>query len=176
VLGIIATGINTTLIPILAEIEEKKGKKEKNECLNNILNVIVIILPITAVIGMIFAPSLVRILAKGFSGAQFELAVELTRIALIMTAFIGAYTTLIAFLHNNEKFTIPAAIGFPMNAIYLFFLFLLANRFGIRGLMVAAVIAGILVLSVPIVRILFERGAFDEVATQMTVRHEDVSK
>ncbi|MGV8155204.1 MAG: murein biosynthesis integral membrane protein MurJ [Alkaliphilus sp.] len=141
VLGVIATGINTTLIPILAEIAAKKGTKAKNEYLNNFVNVIVMILSISAVMGALFAPSLVRILAKGFSGAQFELAVELTRIALIMTAFIGAYTTLIAFLHNNEKFTIPAAIGFPMNAIYLFFLFFLTSRFGIRGLMIAAVLA-----------------------------------
>ena len=34
-----------------------------------------------------------------------------------------------------------ASIGFPFNFVYLFFLFFLASSFGIKGLMVTAVIA-----------------------------------
>lgn len=34
-----------------------------------------------------------------------------------------------------------AAIGFPLNFVYIFFLLFLSSKFGIKGLMVASVIA-----------------------------------
>jgi len=45
--------LGTTLIPILSEIENKKGITEKNKYLNNILNIVSIGLIILAVFGVV---------------------------------------------------------------------------------------------------------------------------
>ena len=51
------------------------------------------------------------------------------------------YRDLGRFLHSEQRHTSAAAIGFPFNFTYIFFLLFLSPIFGIKGLMVTAVIA-----------------------------------
>jgi len=48
--------LGMALIPILSEIENKKGITEKNNYLNNILNIVSLGLIVLAVFGVVFAP------------------------------------------------------------------------------------------------------------------------
>ena len=72
---------------------------------------------------------------------RFDLAVELTRIGLPMIVFSGVIGVFIEFLQSDKRFIITSVMGFPYNFVYLFYLIFLASSFGIKGLMVAAVIA-----------------------------------
>ena len=45
------------------------------------------------------------------------------------------------YLQSNESFLAPAAIGLPFNVVYIFYLLFLSSKFGIKGLMVASVLA-----------------------------------
>lgn len=142
-MGMIGTALNTTVIPLFSEIEVRHGKERKIDYMNNVLNVVFFIAIIIMILGWIFSPAIIRVLAKGFEGKQFELAVKLNRIGLPIVLFMGTTYIFKGFLESNESFTAPAAMSLPFNLIYIGFLLTLANKYGIVGLMVASVVAAL---------------------------------
>lgn len=142
-MGMVGAALNTTVIPIFSEIEVRHGKKRKIDYMNNILNVVFFISIIIMVFGWIFSPAIIKLLAKGFEGKQFELAVKLNRIGLPIVVFMGMTYIFKGFLESNESFIAPAAMSFPFNLIYIGFLIFFSKEYGIEGLMVASVLAAV---------------------------------
>jgi putative peptidoglycan lipid II flippase len=137
----IGASLNTTLIPIFTEIEGKKGRRGKLRFLNNILNVVFLITIILAILGFFLSPVVIKILAKGFTGKQFDLAVKLNRIGLPIIIFLGFTYVFSGYLHSSEIFGPPAIMGLPYNFVFIFFLMVLAEKDYIEGLMLASVAA-----------------------------------
>lgn len=140
-MGMVGAALNTTVIPVFSEIGVRHGKKKQIDYMNNILNVVFFISMIAMVLGWIFSPFIIKLLAKGFEGKQFELAVELNRIGLPIVLFMGMTYIFKGFLESNESFTAPAAMSLPFNLLYIVFLIFFSKKYGIRGLMVASVLA-----------------------------------
>ncbi|WP_352419468.1 murein biosynthesis integral membrane protein MurJ [Proteiniborus sp.] len=141
IIGLISNAISTTFIPVITEVEAKEGKIGKIEHTNNMINVVFIISIILLIIGWIASPIIVRIVARGFVGEQFDLTVKLNRIAMPMILFSGIVGVLTGFLHSENKFATSSALGFPRNLVYIVFLLFFSSKFGIVGLMVASTIA-----------------------------------
>lgn len=139
--NLIGNALSTTLIPVLSEVEIKEGKEGKINHTNNMINVIFLISIVLAVITWFSSPIIVRLTAKGFQGEQYNLAVKLTRMGTPMILFSGLIGSLTGYLQSKQRHMSSAAIGFPFNLVYIFYLVLLSSRFGIEGLMVAAVFA-----------------------------------
>lgn len=137
----LGASLNTTLIPIFTEIEGRGGRKAKLKYLNNILNMVFFITIILALLGFFLSPFVIKVLAKGFTGEQFELAVKLNRIGLPIVIFLGFTYVFSGYLHSSEIFGPPAIMGLPYNFVFIFFLFLLAEKRSIEGLMLASVVA-----------------------------------
>lgn len=137
----IGASLNTTLIPIFTEIEEKKGRQGKLKFLNNVLNVVFFITVILAILGFFFSPVIIKILAKGFTGKQFDLAVKLNRIGLPIIIFLGFTYAFSGYLNSSEIFGPPAIMGIPYNLVFIIFLFTFAKKGYIEGLMLASVVA-----------------------------------
>jgi len=138
---LIKDAITTTFIPILSEVEAKEGKKGKISHANNMINIIIFISIILVILAWFLSPLIIKLTAKDFEGEQFNLAVNLMRIGLPMILFSGVMGSLTGFLHSEQLHMSSAAIGFPFNFVYIFFLLFLSSKYGIKGLMVAAVIA-----------------------------------
>lgn len=139
--GFLSDSIYTTFIPIISEIESKEGKERKIEHTNNIINIIFMLSVILLIITFIGAPILVKIFAKGFEGEQFQLAVKLTRIGTPIILFGGIIKLFTGYLQSEQEFARPAATGIISNFIYIIFLIFFSSIFGIKGLMVVAVLA-----------------------------------
>ena len=105
------------------------------------INVIFLVSIILFTLSFLGAPILVRLIASGFKGEQFNLTVKLTRIGLPMLLFSGIIGVFTGYLQSEGKFNATAMIGIPFNFIYIIFLLLLSSYFGIKGLMVAGVLA-----------------------------------
>lgn len=149
--AIITKVVNTTTIPVLAEIEAAEGKKGKKEHTNNLLNIILGASLFIILLAWILAPAILRLLAYGFKGDQFKLAVLMMRLglpAILITSIIGV---LRSYLQSESMFTETAATGFPFNFVYITFLVFLSGIFGIKGLMVTSVLATMaqMVIQVP---------------------------
>lgn len=137
----ITKSINTTMIPVLSEIEVKEGKDGKKNHTNNLLNIISIPSFILIVLAWMTAPFIMKILAAGFKGEQFKLAVSMMRIGLPVIFFSSVLGVFRGYLQSELMFTESAATAFPLNFVYIFFLIFLSGIFGIKGLMVASVLA-----------------------------------
>lgn len=133
--------INTTMIPVLAEVEKKEGIFGKNRHTSNLLNISLSISAIIVIIGWLTAPLATSLLAQGFEGEQFEQTVALIRIGLPVVFFASVVGIFRGYLQSNFKFAESAASQFPFNFVYILFLVLFASSYGIRGLMVASVLA-----------------------------------
>src|SRR5699024_2784282 len=133
--------VNTTLIPILSEVESQEGEKGKLNHLNNFLNTITFVAFLLILIGFFISPLLMRILGKGFEGEQFDLAITLTRIGLPILIFSSVVGIFKGYLESEGLFNASAAAAFPKNIVYILFLIFLSQRFSIKALMVTAVIA-----------------------------------
>ncbi|HZJ86805.1 MAG TPA: murein biosynthesis integral membrane protein MurJ, partial [Erysipelothrix sp.] len=145
--GLLSKTINTTLIPILSEVEEKEGKEGKILHTNNFLNLIILASFILMLAGMIFTPLIVKLIAPGFdSTKQFNLAILLIRIGIPALIFDSTKGVLIGFLQTEGRFKEGAAVGIPLNLTFIIYLAFLSERFGIIGLMFTATLASIVQL------------------------------
>ena len=137
----ITKAINTTMIPVLADIETKKGKEGKLNHTNNLLNIISLISILLMIVAWILSPVVIKIIGSGFEGEQFKLAVLLMRIGLPTMFFASMEGTFRGYLQSESMFFESAISAFPYNLIYIFFLLFLSSKFDIRGLMIVSVIA-----------------------------------
>ena len=151
--SIAGAAIKTTLIPVMTEVEENLGKKSQNEFSGWLTLIIIGISFIVSILGILFAPLIIRILATGFEGEQFDLTVRLTRIGYPMVIFLITNFVLHAYLNHHEHFFLPAFVGVPFNLVYILYL-LGFYEYGVTGLMVAAVFAALLqvLIKIPKVR------------------------
>lgn len=139
--SLITESLNTILIPVLSEVEAKEGKQGKKKHTNNLLNVVMLISIVIVTVSWIFAPYVIKILAHGFEGEQFDLAVTLMRIGLPVMIFSGIVGVLRGYLQSELMFNESAVAQYPYNLLYIFFLVFLSSIFGIKALMVISVLA-----------------------------------
>lgn len=154
VIGTLGVALNTTLIPIFSDIGESRGKQRKLKYLNNILNLVFLITLILATLAYILTPVTIKILAQGFEGEQFDLAVRLNRIGLPIVVFLGFTYVLSGFLHSSQIFGPHAIMGFPYNFVFLIYLFFFPGKGDIGMLMFVSVIAAAtqFLIQIPAVR------------------------
>lgn len=133
--------INTTVIPILSDADSNDGKVAKQYQTNIIINFTIITSIVLMLLGVIFAPQIVRILAIGFNPGQVNKAVTLTRIGMVSIVFAGILGVFRSYLQSMYKFTESAISLLPYNIVFIVYLIFLSNLFELKGLMVVSVIA-----------------------------------
>ena len=85
------------------------------------LNMTLLISFILVIIALIGAPVLVKLLATGFEGEQFNLAVKLTRIGLPMILFNGVIGVMSGYLQSEGKFNSNCYDWFSPLTSFIFF-------------------------------------------------------
>ncbi|MED4299087.1 murein biosynthesis integral membrane protein MurJ [Geobacillus stearothermophilus] len=139
--SIFGAAVQTALVPILSDIDNNGVYNKTVDYLNNLINLIFIISLLVSILIYVFAESLVSFIATGFTDEQFKLAVSLTRIGVPMTIFISITSIFTGFLQYKEKFLVSSIIGVPYSGLQIIFLIFFSYSYGIKGLMVATVIA-----------------------------------
>lgn len=134
--SVLGAAINTTLIPVLSEIEHKEGIVEKRRHLNIFLNTIGVLAIALSFVGYLIAPLLLKFMARGFDDSEFEFLLLLTRVgipALLLGSVQGIFR---GYLQSEGSFLESALSEFPFNLTYIAFLLTATKTFGIVGLMV----------------------------------------
>ena len=139
VLGALSAGF----IPIFSSLiknkasDRKNGQKENQEAwqlASNVANSLLISLIALSLIGIIFAPQLVKIIAPGFGVSEQQSTVALTRIMFLSPIFLGMSGILGGILQSFKKFFVYSLapifynIGIIIGALYF------VDIFGITGL------------------------------------------
>ncbi len=136
----VGAAIVTTFIPLYSELDEKENYQERDVFVATFFKLIVIISLVLSVIGVLFAPGIVSVMAPGFTGDIRELTINLTRIMMPVIVFLGAGGVAKGILNYNNDFHTPASVGIFQNIIIIFFILVLGSRYGIMYVTVGTLI------------------------------------
>lgn len=137
----ISYGLTATFIPLHTENIETKSKKESNFFVNNVLNSFTIFTIILTIALIVFAKYIVLFSAPGFKDnlGVFNQCVTITRIMLLSLLFISIQSVITGVLQTHKKFFAPASMAVVSNIVYILYLGLLSDKYGIIGFGVAIV-------------------------------------
>ena len=151
--GLIVGGaIAASLIPILSGFIEKKEEKRGWSVTSSFINIMMIVMLIISVLGIIFAPELMGIVAKGFKNqdpAKMILTIELTRKLMPIAFFMMLSGLCNGILNSYSRFAV-AAFGptFYNLACVLSILFLsnddVSKNYGVDNVVTGIVICAFL--------------------------------
>ncbi len=139
----------TVLIPLFLE-KLRRSEKEAYSFLNGIFTVFLALMSLFALILFFLAPLLAPLVAPGFSPAELESFVLLTRIMLFSSLLLGLSNLLSSVIQSFRRFFIYALspvfynFGIILGIVFLFPLF------GFKGLAMGVVLGALLHVSIQI--------------------------
>jgi len=148
---------NAALVPVFSEYSAKRSKEEFWELANVVLNLLLVVLMAITLLGVIFSPQIVHLIAPGFAADPYKLAttVKLNRLIFpyILLISLSAYST--GILNSLKHFAWPAFAPCLLNISII----LCAMFFGegTRGLAAGVLLGGVLQLLVQL-PVLYKKG------------------
>ena len=136
----LGAAISSTFIPVFNEYLQKKGKERAIQFANNFLNIIIVISLILTILGIMFAPFIVNVIAPDLPLTTFELTVDLIKLLFPIMLFTAVAFVFVGFLQSLDEFNIPAIISVVANGILILYLLLFNNKYGIQGVAIAMLI------------------------------------
>lgn len=148
---------NAAFVPVFSEYTVKHSKSEFWELANVVLNLLLVILMSITLLGIIFSPVIVRLIAPGFvaSPEKLETTIRLNRIIFpyILLISLAAYS--MGILNSLKHFVVPAFSPCLLNISII--VFALSFGEGIKGLALGVLVGGVLQLAVQI-PVLYKKG------------------
>lgn len=101
---------NAAIVPVLTEYKEQRTKEEWLRLINVVMAWSVIILGFMTILGMIFTPAIVRVIAPGFmsDNVKYELTINLTRIMFPYLILIALTAIQTGILYSLRSFVTPS--------------------------------------------------------------------
>ncbi len=152
---------NSAAVPVFSEYLVKKKREEFWQLVNVILNLLLVGLSLLTILGICFAPLIVRLIAPGFilNPEKLHLTIKLTRILFPYLIFIGLTAYSMGVLFTFKSFFTPSFSPCLLN-ISTIIAAIIASR-GMKepiiGLAIGVLIGGLLQLSIQIPP-LFKKG------------------
>lgn len=102
--------LSSAFVPIFTQTLAQKGRKEAAVLSNLVGTALILIVGVFCVLGVIFSPALVDLLAHGFRQVpgKFELAVKMTRIMFPFLLLVALAAQAMGVLNACNRFAIPA--------------------------------------------------------------------
>jgi len=148
---------NAAFVPVFSEYKHKHSEEEFWELANVVLNLLLVIVTAITVLGIIFSPLIVRLIAPGFIADPEKLAItiRLNRIIFpyILLISLAAYS--MAILNSLKHFSIPAFAPSLLNISIIVFALIFGES--IKGLAIGVLVGGFLQLVVQI-PVLYRKG------------------
>jgi putative peptidoglycan lipid II flippase len=109
--------MSAAFIPVLTEYRQRQGEEEARTLVKITFSFIMIAVGIVCLVGIIFAPEIVRVIAPGFIKfpEKFSLTVLLTRIMFPFLLFVSLAALAMGALNTKKVFFIPALAPATLN-------------------------------------------------------------
>ena len=147
--------LSSAFVPIFTQTLATKGKKEAAELSNLVATALILLVGSFCVLGMVFSPVLVNLMAHGFHKVpgKFELAVFLTRVMFPFLLLVALAAQAMGVLNACNRFAIPATASTFFNIGSIVFGLLIGYVLGpvlgiehITGMAIGVVLGGALQL------------------------------
>ncbi|UCD05988.1 MAG: murein biosynthesis integral membrane protein MurJ [candidate division WOR-3 bacterium] len=158
------TALSAAFVPVLTA-EKQKGKEQQNLLASNIFNILLITVGAIVLLGIVFAPYLVKIIAFGFGNVPDKQALT-TSLAVIMfpfLLFVALAAWAMGYLNTEREFFTPSVAPAFLNIISIAIPLLSYSYFISRGTdpifaMAYGILIGGLLQFLIQVPVLFARG------------------
>lgn len=154
VLGFLSGPLSTAFLPVFAAAIAKGDRKAASRVVSSIITISALLVAGVSIVAIVPAPTLVRLIAPGFSGATLDSAVLMTRIFFpaMLLPLLAAYAKQV--LNTHGEFAIPAIAPFVQNLVIIASIALFAPALGIPALAIGTVVgyAVNLIVQVPLWR------------------------
>ena len=109
--------LSSAFVPIFSQTLAQKGKKEAAVLSNLVATALILIVGVFCVLGVIFSPALVDLLAEGFRQVpgKFDLAVRMTRIMFPFLLLVALAAQAMGVLNACNRFAVPATASTLFN-------------------------------------------------------------
>jgi putative peptidoglycan lipid II flippase len=142
--------MSAAFIPVFTETLTKGSKEEARRLANAVFARLLVILVIVTVLGIIFAPFIVKVIAWGWKFKdhrdKFLLAASLTRMMFPYLLFIGLAALAMGMLNSLRSFLFPALSPVMLNVMTISSVVLLSPRMPepIMGAAIGVVLGGLM--------------------------------
>ncbi|GAG85568.1 unnamed protein product, partial [marine sediment metagenome] len=135
---------NAAVVPVLTDELTKNGKEEFWKLAHVLFNIFLVILAGVTVLGIVFAPAIVSVIAFGFkvSPEKFQQTIIFTRLLFPFIFFIGLAAYGMGVLNTLKHFTMPSLGPALLNASIIICAIILYRSIGIYGLILGVLIGG----------------------------------
>lgn len=134
--------LSASFVPVFSRALEKKGKGEAQNLAREAFSVLLLGGTLVVVLGIVFAPLFVGIMAPGFAAEERELAISLTRIMFPFLLFVSVGALAMGVLNSMGSFFVPAVAPAVSNLAYILFLIATMKDLSIWNLSAAVLIGG----------------------------------
>ncbi len=147
--------LSSAFVPIFTEYLTTRSKEEAGRLVNLVGSALILIVGTVCALGVLFAPTLVHLLAPGYAAepAKFQLAVTMTRVMFPFLLLVALAALVMGILNASNIFGVPALASTFFNIGSVGFGILLGVVFGpdlhltrIEGMAVGVVLGGALQL------------------------------
>ena len=140
--------LTIAFIPVFTEYLHQKSKKDAFNLARAVLTLLAMVLALVTVLGVLFAPWVVRLQAFGFggSGPKYELTVLLTRITFPYIFLVSLVAFFMGVLNSLRHFAAPAAAPIFLNVGIIAATVIISPHLSepVVGLAVGVLIGGVL--------------------------------
>ena len=180
--GLLVGGaIAASLIPMLTGYVEKNREKEGWKVVGTYINVMMIVMFFLVIFGVIFAPQLMQLIAKGFRNAppeKMELAVRLTRILMPISFFMMLSGFCNGIMNSYSRFAVAAFGPCVYNLATVISILLFSNSDAATNYGADKVVMGIVICSILyfILQFVFTARHLKYYRPQLATGHQDFKK
>jgi putative peptidoglycan lipid II flippase len=129
------TALSAAFIPVFSGLLEKKKRREAWQVAYTITVMATIILSAVTVLGMIFAPTVVKLVAPGFKDQSIiDLTVHLMRIQFTTVLIMGIAGISMGILNSYDHFALPAVAQIVWNLVIIAGIVILSGSRGVTAL------------------------------------------
>lgn len=118
--NLLTGAISTSYIPVYNEIEQRKGRGRADLFTANVTNSMGIFFFLLSLVAIVFARPLLSLISPGFTGAQMERAVLMTRIFLLSMGTTAVGSIYRAYLQIHNHFVLSVIHPIVMNVLIIF--------------------------------------------------------
>ena len=108
---------SAAFVKVFTDYQLKKSEEEAWRLASMVLNALVVVLSIYVLLGILFAPYFVPLLAHGFSPEKAALTVTMTQIMLPFILLVAMAALAMGVLNTKGKFGIPASASTAFNIV-----------------------------------------------------------
>ena len=130
------TALSAAFIPVFSALLEKERRREAWQVAYTVSVMATAILGVITVIGMIFAPQVVKVVAPGFSEDPeiVELTVHLMRVMFPTVVILGLAGIAMGILNSYSHFTLPALAPIVWNVVIIGVVIAFSADYGFEAL------------------------------------------